>query len=240
MRSQHLRSRSCSTRARISLGLAVLWLLGFEVLPWLHVAMHRHLGKHHHDQSGAVIRDDVSEAPDDDRDAVVDEHAPHQHDEHDEDHDGDPAVDEHDAHDEHDVDHDGDPAVDEHDAHDEHDEDHDGDPAVDEHGASPRRSADGAPGRAHGEHAVASHQRAASVARAALLLEKLVRDAINHGKSSLAHHDVATTTPALVLTTPLPVNRRPIFLFEDTAIEPYSFSPGRAVARGPPAAVFET
>ena len=32
----------------------------------------------------------------------------------------------------------------------------------------------------------------------------------------------------------------PVFIFEDTAIEPYSFSPGRAVARGPPSATFES
>jgi hypothetical protein len=201
MGSQYLRSRS--TRARASLGLAVLWLVGFEVLPWLHVATHHHLGKHHHDQSGVVIRDHVTEAPDDDRDAAVDEHAPHQHDE-------------------------------------DHDEDHDGDPAVDEHGASPRQSADGTPGQAHGAHAIAAHHRAASSACAALLLDKLVCDAISHGRHSLAHHDVATTTPALVLTTPLPVDRRLIFLLEDTVIEPYSFSPGRAVARGPPSSMFET
>ncbi len=36
----------------------MLWLLGFEVMPWAHVAIHDHLAPHHHDASGAMILDE--------------------------------------------------------------------------------------------------------------------------------------------------------------------------------------
>ena len=64
--------------------------------------------------------------------------------------------------------------------------------------------------------------------------ETRLAGALAHGRHSLAHHDVAITTPLPALTKPLPVDRRPLTLLEVTAIEPISFSPGRAVARGPP------
>ncbi len=38
----------------------MLWLVGFELMPWMHVALHDQLGAHHHDASGAIIRDDVA------------------------------------------------------------------------------------------------------------------------------------------------------------------------------------
>ncbi len=38
----------------------VLWLVGFELMPWMHVAFHDQVGAHHHDASGAIIRDDVA------------------------------------------------------------------------------------------------------------------------------------------------------------------------------------
>lgn len=173
--SRHLRSRRA--RARIALALCVLWLAGYEVLPWLHIATHAHVGRHHHDASGAIVLDEESSVDDRDLDAEVDEHgAPLHHD--------------------------------------------DEDAEVDEHGE-------------HVHHAHHHHHGTYS-ARDTLLR------GLEHGRHSLAHHAVATTAPPPVLTQPLPIDRRPTFVFADTAIEPYSFSPGRAVARGPPAAAFES
>jgi hypothetical protein len=51
-------------RQRIALALCVLWLVGFELMPWLHVALHDQLVPHTHDASGAV---------------VLTEDAPHEH-----------------------------------------------------------------------------------------------------------------------------------------------------------------
>jgi hypothetical protein len=42
-------------RQRIALTLCVLWLVSFELMPWLHVALHDQLAPHTHDASGAVI-----------------------------------------------------------------------------------------------------------------------------------------------------------------------------------------
>jgi hypothetical protein len=154
--------RSARTRARLALTLCVLWLAGFEVLPWMHIALHEHLAPHHHDASGATIFDD--------HDAEVDEHAAH------------------------------------------HDDDDDLDAEVDEHGA---------PVHHHDRHAHADAE-----ARLAAALE--------HGQHSLAHHGIAVPTPPPVLTQPLPVDRRATYLVATATAEPPSFSPGRAVARGPP------
>lgn len=165
----------------MALVACVLWLVGFELLPWLHIATHDHIGAHHHDATGAIIRDDVAhDDHDDDHDAATDEHAPA----HDHDHD------------------DQDAEVDEH-----------GNPVAHHH-ADPHHDA---------QH----HDSQADS-------EKRVRDAIGHGRHSLAHHDVSTTAPPPVMTKPLPVERRVTFVLAETAIEPFSFSPGRAVARGPP------
>jgi hypothetical protein len=185
----------------------VLWLTGFEVLPWLHMATHDHVGKHHHDETGAIIRDGESDASrdhDEDHDPDVDEHAEH--------HDGNRDVDEHaeDHHQDHDVDA----------ATDEHAEDHDDE--VDEHGQVVA-------------HHHAHHHHGSSGDR-----DKRILGALGHGRHSLAHHDIATTSPAPVLTSPLPVDRRPTYVLLAMAIEPFSFSPGRAVARGPPSIVFES
>jgi hypothetical protein len=77
--------RSRQTRARIGLALCVLWLAGFELLPWLHVALHDHLRPHHHDAGGATVFDDDGDidehAADHDDDGDVDEQVAH-HDEH--------------------------------------------------------------------------------------------------------------------------------------------------------------
>lgn len=61
-------------RRRIALALAILWIVGFEVMPWAHIALHDHLPHHHHDALGATIIDD------DDQDSAVDEHAVAHHD----------------------------------------------------------------------------------------------------------------------------------------------------------------
>jgi hypothetical protein len=42
-------------RRRIALALCVLWLAGFELLPWLHVATHDRIAAHYHDANGATI-----------------------------------------------------------------------------------------------------------------------------------------------------------------------------------------
>jgi hypothetical protein len=225
--SRPLRSRRA--RARIALSLCVLWLAGYEVLPWLHIATHAHVGKHHHDASGAIVLDDETfDSRDDehDLDAEVDEHgAPVHHD-----HDLDAEVDEHGAPVHHDRDLDTDVA--EHTlAH--HDDDADAE--VDEHGAPLHDDDDeDADVDEHGQRVHHAHHHGSYSSRDTLLR------ALGHGQHSLAHHAVATTAFPPVLTEPLPIDRRPTFVFADTAIEPYSFSPGRAVARGPPAAAFES
>lgn len=138
----------------------VLWVVSFEALPLLHVATHDQVGRHHHDATGAIVRDEYVFEPE-----------PHDHDDHD---------------------------------HDDHDHDHE--PSRGERSASER--------------------------------QHLVADALAHGRHSLAHHDVAIAAPPPVITSPLPCDRRSTFVVVATAIDPVSFSPGRAVARGPPVAPF--
>jgi hypothetical protein len=58
-------------RRRVALSLAILWIVGFELMPWAHIALHDHLAHNHHDENGADVLD---EKHDDDRDAAVDEH----------------------------------------------------------------------------------------------------------------------------------------------------------------------
>lgn len=43
-------------RARLALVVATLWVAGFEVLPWLHVAFHDSLPEHVHVQGGTVYK----------------------------------------------------------------------------------------------------------------------------------------------------------------------------------------
>ena len=185
----------------MALVACVLWLAGFEILPWLHIATHDHVGKHHHDASGATIFDEESDAGHDHE---------HEHHHHHDDDDHDAAIDEHAA------------DLAETDDHDNDDDEEDAE--VDEHGQPVAHS--------HDHH----HEHRDPLSDS----EKTLRDALGHGRHSLAHHDVATTAPPPILTTPIPVDRRAVFIFADTAIEPYSFSPGRAVARGPPLATFES
>ncbi len=47
--------RSKQARARIALALCVVWIVGFELAPWMHVALHAHLAPHHHDETGAIV-----------------------------------------------------------------------------------------------------------------------------------------------------------------------------------------
>lgn len=182
------------TRRRIALVLTILWIVGFELMPWLHIALHDHLPHHHHDENGADIVDD-------DHDAEVDEHAA----------DHDAEVDEHGV-----AVHDGDDLdaeVDEHGAP-VHQED-DLDAEVDEHGVPVH-----VPARGHHTTHDAEH---------ALLV------ALGHGQHSFAHHGIAVPVPAPVVTTPLPVDRRPITLAIVEHPAWISAPVPEASARGPPA-----
>lgn len=183
----------------------VLWIAGFEVLPWMHVATHGHIGAHHHDENGATIFDagpsDHHRDHDDDHDAEIDEHGEHH------DNDADEEVDEHAPH-HHVADH-------------HHDDDVDDD--IDEHARD--AESDHHASNDHHDHDTGKHHDDA---------ETWLADALAHGRHSLAHHDIAISTPPPFLTSPLPINRRATFVLEETAVEPISFSPGRAVARGPP------
>jgi hypothetical protein len=163
-------------RKRIALGLAILWIVGFEVMPWAHIALHDHLPHHHHDAMGATIIDD------DDHDAAVDEHATDHPDHHDDDLDAE----------------------------------------VDEHGV---------PVRMHDLEDATSN--AASVTTADLKLFM----ALNHGVHSLAHHGIAVPVPAPVITTPLPIDRRPITLAIAEQPAWISAAIPEAAARGPPTSV---
>ncbi len=183
--------RGRRVRRRIALALCVLWLAGFELLPWMHIALHGHLGKHPHDASGATIVDD----PDADNEHT----APPP------DHDGDLDAD---------VDEHGQPV---HPA--DHDDDFDAE--VDEHGQPLHHD------REHHHDAPARDDGADARLAAALA----------HGQHSLAHHGIAIPTPPPVLNKPLPVDRRATYLDGTAIAGPPSFSPGRAVARGPPAAL---
>ena len=169
------------TRRRIALVLTILWIVGFELMPWLHIALHDHLPHHHHDANGADIVDD-------DHDAAVDEHAAHHDD------DLDAEADEHAA-----------------------DHDDDLDAEVDEHGA---------PVHLAHSHAHHHHSRDAEVT--------LLR-ALEHGRHSFAHHGIAVPVPAPVITTPLPVDRRPITLAIVEQPAWISAPVPEASARGPPA-----
>jgi hypothetical protein len=124
-------------RRRLAMFACVLWLVGFEFAPLLHVALHDHLGHHHHDAGGAVVDD--------------------------------------------------------------HDDDHD--------------DADDA------DDSKVTH----------------VEAGLAHGRHSLAHHGVAVQPPAPAITKPLPVDRRAIFIAPIAAVDPITFEPLIARARGPPA-----
>jgi hypothetical protein len=48
--------------------MCFVWLVGFELGPWLHIALHEYLPHHHHTALGEIVDDH-------DRDGEVDEHA---------------------------------------------------------------------------------------------------------------------------------------------------------------------
>ena len=48
--------RSRRTRARLALIACVLWLVGVEIMPGLHEALHDHLAAHTHDGGGMVVK----------------------------------------------------------------------------------------------------------------------------------------------------------------------------------------
>jgi hypothetical protein len=160
-------------RRRIALALTILWIVGFELMPWAHIALHDHLPHHHHDANGADVIDD-------DHDAEVDEHA------------ADRA-----AH---------------------HDDDLDAE--VDEHGMP--------------VHVHADDDEAVNAAHHA---EVALFEALAHGQHSFAHHGIAVPVPAPVMTTPLPVDRRPITVAMAEQPAWISAPVPDASARGPPARV---
>ena len=178
-RDNRLRSRRA--RRTMALVACVLWLAGFEVLPWMHIAFHDHIGPHHHDASGAIVRDD-SVAHHEDDDHEVDEHV------------ADALQTDRAANDD-----DLDAEVDEH-------------CAPIQHGPHDTST--------HGDHAADDQVRLAN--------------ALTHGQHSLAHHDVAIHAPALPVTVPLPIDRRPTFVVAIAALDPVSPRPSRASARDPP------
>ncbi len=55
-------------RARIALVACVLWVVGFELVPLVHVAVHAYLAPHRH-EGGVIVAVEME-----DRDAEVDEH----------------------------------------------------------------------------------------------------------------------------------------------------------------------
>lgn len=166
-------------RRRVALSLAILWIVGFELVPWLHIALHGHLAPHHHDANGADIIDD--------HDAMVDEHAPARVADHPD--DGD------------------------------HPDDDDLDSEVDEHGVPVHLAASKA---AADRDATPDH-------------EAHLRAALEHGAHSLAHHGIAVPVPTPAVTSPLPVDRRPITLAIAASPAWLSAAIPEASARGPPA-----
>jgi hypothetical protein len=140
------------TRARMAVAAIVLWVVGFEVMPWLHVVAHDQIGEHEHEQ-GTIVR----------------VHFGHTH--------ADGTTHDHAA---------------------DHDRDHD----------TKRRRDD---------------------------RDSRVADALAHGQHSLAHHGVAVPAPAPVVTSPLPVDRRPEIVASLAILDPADRAPFAAVARGPPA-----
>jgi hypothetical protein len=42
-------------RRRVALALCVLWIVGFELMPWMHVAMHDRIAPHYHDANGTTV-----------------------------------------------------------------------------------------------------------------------------------------------------------------------------------------
>lgn len=51
--------RAPRARARMALIACLLWIASFEVLPWMHIALHEHVGAHHHDAGGSIVRDEA-------------------------------------------------------------------------------------------------------------------------------------------------------------------------------------
>lgn len=66
-----------------------------------------------------------------------------------------------------------------------------------------------------------------------------VRDLASHA-AGLAHHAEAIAPAAPPVTTPLPVDRRPITLAAERSVQPVSLDPLAPSARGPPIATFES
>jgi hypothetical protein len=138
-------------RRRIALALCVLWIVGFELMPWLHVATHDRIAAHYHDVNGATIY-------------VVSESAI-------------PA---------------------------------------------------GAHVHTHVYPQLPEHRHKPDFSL------KRLAGVLAHGDHALAHHGIAVPVPPPAWLTPLPVDRKPLTLAREIAIEPISRDSLAAVARGPP------
>lgn len=173
----------------MALATLIAFLAAFEVLPGLHLATHGHLGAHHHDATGAIVRDD--------------EALPHAHDER--------IAHTHRARHVY-------PRL---------------PPAHDSLGSV----ADNERAAHAGSHGRAAARRLAT-ARRALPTDAsyLLATALEHGRGSLAHHAAALRSPSPIVTTPLPVHRRPTSVVTAPIVVLRSVVPFTARARGPPAA----
>ena len=200
----------------MAIATLVAFLAAFEVLPGLHLATHEHLGAHHHDASGAIIRDDNPAHTHDDavahvhrerhvfprppRDQVGDREARETR----------PVGTQHDRDREQTTDIRRGAR------------DDDRDIAVDEHG--------------HALDVTAARSLAKSRRALPTDVSYLLATALEHGRGSLAHHAAAVRTPSPVVTVPLPVDRRPTSVVTDTIVVLRSVAPFTARARGPPVA----
>lgn len=204
--------RALLRRPVLAVVAALVWLLGVELGPGLHIARHGELGHHHHGASEALACASHQDG------VAVDPHRYHA--EHGE---GDHAVEEHEhaAVDHHDHEH---AAVDRHDhehaAVDHHDHEHDHD-----HDVEPEPE---------------SADRIASVSVDFSLVAPpatpVVHEpgAVPHGAGSLAHRDLVPLTPPLVLPPILSAPWRPLVVAHVRCIAPSERTPETLRARGPP------
>ena len=140
-------------RRSIALALCVLWVAGFELLPWLHVATHDRIAPHYHDSTGATI-----------------------------------------------------------------------------YVASESALPPGAHVHTHVYPQLPAKRSKPDYSNARLA------GALAHGDHALAHHGIAVPVPPPVWLAPLPIDRKPITLAREIALELRSRDPLAAVARGPPGA----
>ena len=198
-------------RRALALVTCLLWLLGVEVLPSLHLALHR--GDHTHGDDGSIVL------------AHREHHAHGDHDHADHDHDHDAAIDEdhdHDATIDEDHDHDHDAAIDE-----DHDHDHDHDAAIDE---DHDHDADHDHGHGIAADSADSADSAASSDQPAIGRPRHA----HHQAGGISHHAVALHRPPPPLLAPAFVARATWRLETLAEARPSSARIARPTSRGPP------